>query len=505
MGKEYILELEHISKEFPGVKALDDVSLALERGEVRGLVGENGAGKSTLMKILTGVYQKDTGTVKINGKEVKIETPLQAQQAGLSIIFQEFNLVNSLSIAENIFVGRLPRCGIKGIDWKKVKTMAAEWLDKVGLHVDPLQKVGSLSVAGKQMVEIAKALSFHSSIIIMDEPSATLTSNELEHLFEIIEQLKKEKITVIYISHRLDEIERLCDNVTVIRDGTVIETRKTAEFDRQSIISCMVGRSMDQEYPQRETKPQSEEILRIEGLAREPRFRNISFSLHKGEVLGIAGLVGAGRTEIVRCIFGADHADCGKIYIRGDEVQIKSPQDAIQHGVALVTEDRKAQGLILEESIAVNTTLANLKEITSAGMVNRQKEKAAAKEYMKQLRTKAPGENTRCISLSGGNQQKVVLAKWLYTQADILILDEPTRGIDVGAKYEIYQLINQLVQAGKSVIMISSEMPEVLHMSDRIIVVHEGNYKGELTGEAMTAENVMQLAILDKEEKSHEE
>ena len=504
MGAEYILELEHISKEFPGVKALDDVSLALKKGEVRGLVGENGAGKSTLMKILTGVYQKDAGVIRINGKEVKIETPLQAQQMGLSIIFQEFNLVNSLSIAENIFVGRLPKSGIQGIDWKKVRAMASEWLEKVGLHVSPLQKVGSLSVAGKQMVEIAKALSFHSQIIIMDEPSATLTSNELQHLFEIIDQLKKEQITVIYISHRLDEIERLCDTVTVIRDGAVIETRAAKDFDRQTIISRMVGRSMEQEYPQRETKPQKEEIVRVEGLTREPKFRNISFTLHKGEVLGIAGLVGAGRTEIVRCIFGADHADSGQIYIHGKEVQIRSPQDAIKNGVALVTEDRKAQGLILEESIAVNTTLANLKEITKAGMVNRQKERLAAKEYMKQLRTKAPGEFTRCISLSGGNQQKVVLAKWLYTQAEILILDEPTRGIDVGAKYEIYQLINQLVKDGKSVIMISSEMPEVLHMSDRIIVVHEGDYKGELSGDEMTAENVMRLAILQKKEGAHE-
>lgn len=504
MDKKYILELEHISKEFPGVKALDDVSLKLEQGEVRGLVGENGAGKSTLMKILTGVYQKDSGTIKINGENVKIETPLQAQQLGLSIIFQEFNLVNSLSIAENIFVGRLPKKGIQGIDWKKVKSMAAEWLDKVGLHVDPLQKVGTLSVAGKQMVEIAKALSFHSNIIIMDEPSATLTSNELQHLFEIIDNLKKENITVIYISHRLDEIERLCDNVTIIRDGAVIETRKKSEFDRQTIISCMVGRSMEQEYPKRETKPQEEEVLRVENLTREPRFRDISFTLHKGEVLGIAGLVGAGRTEIVRCIFGADHADGGKIYIRGEETFINSPQDAIKHGIALVTEDRKAQGLILEESIAVNTTLANLNEITNTCVVNRQKERTAAREYMEQLKTKAPGENTKCISLSGGNQQKVVLAKWLYTHADILILDEPTRGIDVGAKYEIYQLINQLVCNGKSVIMISSEMPEVLNMSDRIIVVHEGNYKGELTGAEMTAENVMQLAILDQKEETHE-
>lgn len=504
MADDYILELEHISKVFPGVKALDDVSLSVKRGEVRGLVGENGAGKSTLMKILTGVYQKDSGIIKINGKEVKIDTPLQAQQLGLSIIFQEFNLVNSLSIAENIYVGRLPKKGIRGIDWNAVENMSREWLDKVGLSVDPLQKVGSLSVAGKQMVEIAKALSFHSNIIIMDEPSATLTTNELEHLFEIIDNLKKQQITIIYISHRLDEIERLCDNVTVIRDGTVIETRKTSDFDRQTIISKMVGRSMEQEYPERHTQPEKEEILRVDHLTREPRFRNISFTLHKGEVLGIAGLVGAGRTEIVRCIFGADRPDGGDLFIRGKKVEIKSPGEAIQQGIALVTEDRKVQGLILEDSIAVNTTLANLSEITVTGIVKKDREVTAARQYMEQLQTKAPGEYTRCISLSGGNQQKVVLAKWLYTQADILILDEPTRGIDVGAKYEIYQLINQLIENGKSVIMISSEMPEVLNMSDRIIVIHEGEYKGKLSGSDMTAENVMRLAILKKEDAEDE-
>lgn len=496
MAEDYILELEQISKAFPGVKALDHVSLSVRRGEVRGIVGENGAGKSTLMKILTGVYQKDSGTIKIDGKEVNIENPLQAQKLGLSIIFQEFNLVNTLSIAENMYVGRLPRKGIRGIDWKRVEEMAKEWLDKVGLPVDPLRKVGTLSVAGKQLVEIAKALSFHANIIIMDEPSATLTSNELQHLFTIIESLRRENITVIYISHRLDEIGQLCDSVTVIRDGSVIGTMDKGEFDRKEIIAKMVGRSMEQEYPERMGKPGTEEILRVNKLTREPRFRNISFSLHRGEVLGIAGLVGAGRTEIVRCIFGADRPDSGEIFLRGREIRISSPGEAISHGIALVTEDRKSQGLVLEESIAVNTTLANLADIVRYGFLKKGREAAVSRDYMEQLRTKAPSEETRCISLSGGNQQKVVLAKWLYTKADVLILDEPTRGIDVGAKYEIYQLINRLVEEGKSVIMISSEMPEVLNMSDRIIVVHEGEYKGELTGSDMTAENVMRLAIL---------
>lgn len=499
MSEEYILKLEHINKAFPGVKALDDVSLSIRRGEVRGLVGENGAGKSTLMKILTGVYPKDSGRIKIDGKEVKIHSPLDAQKLGLSIIFQEFNLVNSLSIAENIFVGRLPKKGIKGVDWKTVYHQAEELLEKVGLSEDVTKKVGSLSVAGKQMVEIAKALSFHSKIIIMDEPSATLTTNELQHLFEIIDVLKKENITVIYISHRLDEIFRLCDAVTVIRDGAVIDTESIEKLDRQTIISKMVGRSMDQEYPKRTGAPGTETILKVDNLTREPKFRNISFELKKGEILGIAGLVGAGRTEVVRCIFGADKLDSGKIYIRGRQVEISSPQQAIDQGIALVTEDRKVQGLVLEASIAENTTLASLKAITERGFVNRKKEKEVAREYIRQLKTKAPNEGTACLTLSGGNQQKVVLAKWLYTQADILILDEPTRGIDVGAKYEIYQLIHQFVNEGKSVIMISSEMPEVLNMSDRVIVIHEGNQKGELSQEEMTAENVMKMAILTEE------
>ena len=354
-------------------------------------------------------------------------------------------------------------------------------------------------MAGKQMVEIAKALSFHSKIIIMDEPSATLTTNELQHLFEIIDVLKRENITVIYISHRLDEIFRLCDTVTVIRDGAVIDTNRIEELDRKSIISKMVGRSMDQEYPKRRGVPGAETVLRAENLTREPKFRNISFELKKGEILGIAGLVGAGRTEIVRCIFGADRLDSGALYVRGKPVEIKSPRQAIAQGIALVTEDRKTQGLVLEASIAGNTTLANLKAVTDRGFINRKKENEVARDYIRQLKTKAPGEGTSCMTLSGGNQQKVVLAKWLYTQADILILDEPTRGIDVGAKYEIYQLIHKFVGEGKSVIMISSEMPEVLNMSDRVIVIHEGNQKGELTKEEMTAENVMKLAILTEE------
>lgn len=495
--EQTILKLAGINKSFSGVKVLKQVSMEVSRGEVRGLVGENGAGKSTLMKILTGVYQKDSGTIAIDGQEVRIQTPLQAQKLGLSIIFQEMNLVDSLSIAENIFVGRLPKKGIRGIDWKNLMQQAQVLLDKVGLKAAPNTPVSELSIAGKQLVEIAKALSFQSKIIIMDEPSATLTDKELENLIRIIEFLRQDGVTVIYISHRLDEIFQLCDSVTVLRDGEIIDTQPVGNLTRETIIEKMVGREIDQEYPSRSGKPGEEVVLKVEDLTRKGVFQNISFEVHKGEILGIAGLVGSGRTEIVRSIFGADRLSSGTVWLHGKQVKITSPKQAIDHGIALVTEDRKAQGLVLAETIAKNTTLAALNTVMKLGFMDRRKENAVAEAYRQKMRTKATSVHNTCGSLSGGNQQKVVLSKWLYTQAEILILDEPTRGIDVGAKYEIYQLINQLVDEGKSVIMISSEMPEVISMSDRLLVVHEGRLKGELTGSDMTAENVMKLAIME--------
>lgn len=497
--EDYILQLENISKSFPGVKALTDVTMRVKRGETMGLVGENGAGKSTLMKILTGVYQRDSGEIRIDGQNVKIANPLDAQKLGLSIIFQEMNLVDSLSIAENIFVGRLPKKRVAGVSWKEVMRRAEELLEKVGLKKDPAVKVEFLSIAEKQMVEIAKALSIQAQIIVMDEPSATLTDKELQHLFDIIEVLKQEKITVIYISHRLDEIFRLCDSVTVLRDGKVIDTRPVEGMTREEIITKMVGRELEQEYPVRKGKPGDEIVLQVEHLSRAPKFEDISFSLKKGEILGIAGLVGAGRTEIVRCIFGADKKTGGKIRLHGEEINISSPKSAIEKKIALVTEDRKGQGLVLEESVTKNISLANLKSVSSRGFLKKKKEAEAAKAYLARLSIKAPGVESDCINLSGGNQQKVVLAKWLYTEAEILILDEPTRGIDVGAKYEIYQLIYRLVEEGKSVILISSELPEVIALSDRLLVIHEGRLKGELKGEDMTAEMIMKTAILKED------
>ena len=491
-----ILKLENISKSFPGVNALTDICLDINRGEVRGIVGENGAGKSTLMKILTGIYNKDAGRIEIDGLESIIKSPLHAQQLGLSIIFQEFNLVNTLSIAENIFVGRLSRRPVTGIDWKQINKDASILMNRVGLSINPTTKVGELSVAQKQMVEIAKSLSFDSKIIIMDEPTATLTSNEIENLFTIIDQMKIDGVTVIYISHRLDEIFRLCDNVTVLRDGYVIETRSVKDITREEIISLMVGRSIENEYPKRQEFKREKIVLQVKNLTIDGEFENISFDLYEGERLGIAGLVGSGRTEIVRAIFGADRITGGSILLHSKPVTISSPRSAIKKKIAFLTEDRKQQGLILPESISANMTLAALRKVTKFGFVDRTVEKSISKEYINKLRIKTPSTEQKVINLSGGNQQKVIISKWLYTDANIIILDEPTRGIDVGAKFEIYQLINQLADNGKSIIMISSELPEVTNMSDRLLVIHDGRLKCELTGADMNAETIMKNAIL---------
>jgi ribose transport system ATP-binding protein len=498
---EFVLKLDNIVKTFPGVKALSGVSMDFVKGEVHGIVGENGAGKSTLMKILVGVLKKDSGSIFINGQNVEIKSPLHAQQLGLSIIFQEFNLVNSLSIAENLFVGRLARKGIGRIDWKAVHRDASALLESVGLKMDPSNKIEDLSVAQKQIVEIAKALSFNSKIIIMDEPSATLTSGELKNLFSIIEKLKKNGVTVIYISHRLDEIFELCDRVTVLRDGCVIDTNPIGSLTKELIITKMVGRTIENEYPKRNGKSLKEIALEVNGLTRKGVFEDVSFVLHKGEILGLAGLVGSGRTEIVRSIYGADNFQKGTVKVNGIKMNSFSPQKAIGQNIALLTEDRKQQSLILHTSIRKNISLANLKSISKAGVLNTKKEKEVAKNQIEKLSIKTPGMEQTVVNLSGGNQQKVIIGKWLNTSTEIFILDEPTRGIDVGAKYEIYKIINNLVDAGKSVIFISSELPEVINMSDRLLVIHGGRIKGELSGNEKTAEMIMKYAILKEGER----
>ena len=496
MVNDIILEMKKISKKFTGVNALNDVCLAVVKGEIHAICGENGAGKSTLMKILNGVYFADSGEIWIKGIKSIIDSPEQAQQNGLSIIFQEFNLIDTLSAAENIFLGRLKKKSGR-IDWNTVYQDAADLLEHIGCSMDPRTPVGDISVSQKQMVEIAKALSYNSEIIVMDEPSATLTEKEMDNLYRIISELKEKNITIIYISHKMDEIFKISDRITVLRDGNIICTVNTCETCRNDIVSSMVGRTIDQEFPCRETACNSERVLEVSGVTRKGVLKDAAFHLRKGEILGIAGLVGAGRTELVRAIFGADKVNSKKVVIKGREVKIKSPIDAIENGLALLTEDRKEQGLILPFPISVNITVSKLKAIVKYGLVMFRKENRIAEDYVARLGIKTPFAGQKCVYLSGGNQQKVVLAKWLYADADILILDEPTRGIDVGSKHEIYLMMNMLVKAGKSIIMISSEMPEILGMSDRIIVMHEGEIKGEFENNTrqVTAEHVMHCAI----------
>lgn len=500
--EQIVLSLKQIGKSFPGVKALNDVSIDFFKGEVHGIVGGNGAGKSTLMKILSGVYSADTGEIYFNGEKTNIKNPQDAINNGQSIIFQEFNLVNALSIAENIFLGRLSNQSGTWIDWKEINKKTAELLEQIGCSMDPQSKVGDLSVAQKQMVEIAKALSYNARLLIMDEPSATLTSKEVENLFKIVRSLQADGVTVIYISHKLEEVFEICNRVTVMRNGEVISTKKIEEATRHGIIQDMVGRPIDQEYPRRATKPDdtAESVLDVRNLTRKGVFRDVTFSLKRGEVLGFAGLVGAGRTEIVRAVFGADLYDSGEILIRGEKVKIKTPGDSIRQGMALLTEDRKHQGLILQMSVAKNTTLASLKKISRNGFLDFTQEKRVSKDYVEKLSVKTPSVGQKVLFLSGGNQQKVVLSKWLFSGCDIVILDEPTRGIDVGAKVEIYGIINDLVAEGKSVILISSDMPELLAMSDRVVVIYEGTVKGELSGEELTADHVMATILSEKED-----
>lgn len=489
-----ILEVKNITKSFPGVLALDHASLSIKKGEVHAFLGENGSGKSTLTKILYGIYKKDEGQIFIDGKEVAINNTDDAIALGIGIIFQEFNLINTLSVAENIFIGRLPKTKAGTVDWKWVKNEAQKLLERLDFNVAPNVPVEDLSVAEKQMVEIAKALSMNARILFMDEPSATLTDKELEKLFEIIEKLKAEGVTIVYISHRLEEIFRLCDRATIIRDGVIIDTLDVAGTTKAELIQKMVGRDMAMEFPPRDYAAEGT-LLEVKNVSRKGVLKDINFKLKKGEILGVAGLVGAGRTELMRVIFGADKIDSGEIFINGKKVKIHSTVSAKKNGLALVPEDRKGQGLLLEFSVMQNTSLANLKSIASGGIINRRKEKKIADSYVDQLKIKTPTIGQQVLMLSGGNQQKVVLAKWLNSNAKILIFDEPTRGIDVGAKYEIYLLMNELVKQGKSIIMISSEIPEVIAMSDRILVMHEGRIKAELSKDEATPEKILGSAI----------
>jgi ribose transport system ATP-binding protein len=489
MDQKVILSISGVTKYFPGVRALNDIHLDIFQGEVHGIVGENGAGKSTMMKILSGVYKKDSGSIYIDGHPVNITDPVHSQNLGISIIYQEFNLVNSLSAAENIYLGRFNHVKNR----KEMYRKALELLRSINCTIEPAQRVDTLSMSERQMLEIAKALSFNAKIIIMDEPTTSLTTNEIESLFAVIRTLREKGITVLYISHKLDEISMLCDRVTVMRDGSVIGTLAVEQMERGKMISMMIGRDMEIEYPRRNTMI-GESFLRVEGLCNN-NIHDISFELKQNEILGLVGLVGSRRTELVRALFGADKISRGRIFVQGKEAIIKNPSDAKKAGMGLVTEDRKQQGLVLDFSVAKNITMASLKKLSPFGILRKGLEKKDVEEYIQKLSVKTPSAQTAIVNLSGGNQQKCILARWLETEPNLLILDEPTRGIDVGAKYEIYLIMNQIVEKGGAIIMISSELPEVLNMSDRVLVMRDGRIAGEFIPAESNTEDIMSCAL----------
>jgi ribose transport system ATP-binding protein len=491
----YVIRAEAIDKSFPGVHALKTVRFDLQPGEVHALMGENGAGKSTLMKILSGIYQPDSGTIEIDGQHVSISGPRAAQALGISIIHQELFLMNHLTVAQNIFIGREPRSGFgMFVDEARMNMDAAALFKRMKVKIDPKTEVGTLTVARQQLVEIAKALSFNSKVLIMDEPTSALNDTEVEHLFGVIADLKANGVGIVYITHKMDEVKRIADRVTVMRDGQYIATLAAADTLISKIISMMVGRELADATRADGAHAQSE-VLRVTGLNRGKSVKNVSFALRKGEILGFAGLMGAGRTEVARAIFGADPIDSGEIQVHGRTVKINSPKDAVGMGLAYLSEDRKHFGLVTPMSVSDNITMASWPRFTAAKLWMRDAAlKKTSGEYVDLLKVKTPSVDQETRLLSGGNQQKVVIAKWLLRDCDILFFDEPTRGIDVGAKAEIYELLQGLASQGKSIVVISSELPEVLRLSHRVIVMCEGRITGELDGKTATQEDIMHLA-----------
>ncbi len=503
MSEEYVLELEHIRKEYPGVVALKDVTLQLRPGEVLGLIGENGAGKSTLIKCCSGAVIPTSGKIRVNGKEFDRMTPQLAAENGIAIIYQEFNNVGELSAAENLFLGRPIRNGIM-IDRKAMEEEARKAFEQLQIKINPAELVKNLSVGYQQMIEIAKAIQQNAKVLIMDEPSAPLTTNEVENMFKVVELLRKQGVSIIYISHRLEEIFRLSDRIEVIRDGEYVDTLITPEATVDELIKLMVGREMTQKYPERkDCIDRSKVVLELQDVCGNGD-KNMNLKIHAGEVLGLGGLVGAGRTELAEIIFGSKRMESGRMILNGKEIHPKSPREAINLGIALVPEDRKRHGALLTNSIKNNINMPIYERISRAGVINSSVEKGIAEKYRKDIQIKCPSINQLVKNLSGGNQQKVILGKWLAADSQLIIFDEPTRGIDVGAKYEIYKLINDLVESGRSVLMISSEMEELMGMSDRIIVLAEGEMTGELQKEEFNADTIMAFAssVVDSKEVS---
>lgn len=497
-----LLRMRGVDKSFPGVHALKGVDLDVASGDVLALLGENGAGKSTLIKVLGGAHQPDSGTIEIDGRPVQIDSPQDSQRAGIGIIYQEFNLVPAMTVRENIFLGQEPG-RFSFIPAGKERQRARELFERIGVELDPEAIIRDLTVAQQQIVEIAKALSLDSRIIVMDEPSAALSPREVQGLFRIVDELKSQGIGVVYVSHRLDEIFAICNRVTVLRDGAYVDSKPIGELTRETLIELMVGRKLENEFPKRAVSnsdqseiAESRTGLVIRGLVGGPKVKDVSFDVRRGEIVALTGLVGAGRTETARLMFGADRREAGSITLDGKELDIRSPRDAIAAGICLLTEDRKGQGLILNQSVLENFGLPNLSRFTAGGLIQQKRERNAFQSYIDQLQIKVSDPDQRAGNLSGGNQQKVVLAKWLERDAEVIIFDEPTRGIDVGAKYEIYLLMHRLVEQGKAIVMISSELLEVLGMADRIVVLHEGRVTGEITDvELATQESIMELAV----------
>lgn len=498
MPENLLVRIEGLHKSFPGVIALRGARFELRAGEVHALMGENGAGKSTLMKVLAGIYPRDAGTVWLDGLAVEIQDPHHARALGIGIIHQELNLMNHLTVAQNIFLGREPR-GRSGIflDEKALNTAVAALLATLKVEVDPRTLIGELTVAKQQMVEIAKALSFESKVLIMDEPTAALNDAEIEELFRIIGDLKAKGVGVVYISHKMDELKRISDRVTVMRDGEYVGTLETAGATLEQVINMMVGRPLQSFVRHGEELDSRPVALQVRGLCRGRFLKDIHFQVRRGEILGFAGLMGAGRTEVARAVFGADPIDAGEILVHGKRIRIRSPQDGVKAGIGYLSEDRKRFGLALTMDVQANTVMASLGRFLHWGtfLKNRAMEQETRK-YIEALSIKTPGQSQRLKFLSGGNQQKVVIAKWLLQDCDILFFDEPTRGIDVGAKFEIYKLLRDLAAQGKAIVMISSELPEVLRLSDRIVVMCEGRITGELAASEATQENIMHLATL---------
>jgi ribose transport system ATP-binding protein len=493
--QEVILEVEGVSKSFPGVKALDQVSFNLRTGEVHALVGENGAGKSTLMKILSGVYQADEGVIRFKGREVRFHDSTQARDAGIGITYQELNLIPHLSVAANIFIGREPLTRLRALNEKKMNEEAVAILGRLNLRIDPTITLNRLPISKQQMVEIAKSLSFDSEVLIIDEPTSALTESEIDELFTVIHMLRDRGVAIIYISHRLEELKHIVDRISIFRDGRYVSTDVYTSITMDTIVNRMVGRTLEQKFPTRHNVPTEEKILEIRNIVRRGVLHDISFDLYRGEILGFAGLMGAGRSELARAIFGADPIDSGAVIMNGKVLTSLSPSESIRAGIAYLSENRKQEGLAVRMKVAENVTMANMAGVSSRlGVISRGRELKACRRYVEELAIRTPSILQVVNNLSGGNQQKVVVAKWLFCDSKILIFDEPTRGIDVGTKFAIYELIERLAREGVGIIVISSELPEIMGMTDRVVVLHEGRREATLVTQNTSQEEILNYA-----------